>query len=141
MPRPSKYPISSFDPRFRELLLKGAMEEIRLDFPTKKAAIAFQQRLQLYRATVRKEGKPEEYEILYRCRTSRRDSGTMNDPSTLYIRPNDIQFSQVFDQVDLTTRVPLPSKRPQVLDVPETSSEEPPVTIDDLLADLKGIPE
>lgn len=139
--RTTRFPLESFDPRFRELLLKGAVEEIVLEFDTARKAIAFQQRLHTYRSQVRKSGD-ETYTLLYRARTSRRDHGTKDDPSTLKIFPADSQWGKVFEQVDLT-HIPMPAERPKsLLDIPETKPEDlspqDRPTIDDLLADLKG---
>jgi hypothetical protein len=90
----SRYPIESFDPRFRQVLLEGALKEIIIRFENPGAAKSFQTRLHLYRSQVKHSGDTE-WSQLYRARTSRKNN-------ILRVYPADSEFEKAFEQLDLS---------------------------------------
>lgn len=68
--RPPDLPLSSFDPRYKELLLRGAQKEFTLTFETLKEARGFRALIHTYRSRAKKhfgDAGREEWEPLYLC--------------------------------------------------------------------------
>ena len=99
-------PLSSFDPRFRDLLLDGAKAVIELPCNSRGEATRLRQRLNQYRFACKKhfgEADPHEWEPLYRCIVQQR-------AATLILRPRDSEFDSVLSRVGMTApAVQLPS--------------------------------
>lgn len=103
----SRYPVSSFDPRFIETLMRAAKgETIKIDFPDIKAARAFQNRIQMLRSQMKRE-EDDRYSILTRATTSLRNADGskfvrgQSDAGRrqLWIMPRDIEFDDVFNSI------------------------------------------
>lgn len=142
MPIPSKtrYPLESFDPRLRDIWLTAIRQPVEIEFESSKLAIAFQNRLQQYRAALKRE-RPEDARLFYRAKCSR--SG-----NRLRVSRQDEEFESVFSQLDSkllvkTLDAPLseepappaprgPSETPIPLSTPEPSALE----FSDLFADI-----
>jgi hypothetical protein len=126
---PSRFPLDSFDPRFKRILLEGAIKERVFTFSDEKKAARFQARLQLYRAQVRKQ-QPDEAARLYRARTSRKGK-------IVRVYPADLDFEEALSTVSPAPAAPtediLPPATPHV--DPKTV-QEVPMTMDELFADL-----
>ena len=127
-PRKSRYPLESFDPRFKNIWLQAILGEVKLEFPTEKAAAAFQARLQLYRAKYRDSGA-EDVKALYRAKTSLFGK-------VLLIRPTDTAFTQVLDHFNTTIAVP--SLDTVIGDLDKATSK--PLSVDDIFAGFKETP-
>lgn len=126
-PRKTRYPIESFDPRFRNIWLRAILNEVRIEFPTEREAQAFQARLQLYRAKLRDSGDPDA-KALYRAKTSLQGK-------VLLIRPTDTAFSPVLDAFNKATAVP-----PMAGEADVDHSTATPLSVDDIFADLPPLP-
>lgn len=124
-PRKSRYPLESFDPRYKNIWLQAILSEVRLDFPSEKEAAAFQARLQLYRAKYRDSGA-EDAKALYRAKTSLQGK-------TLLIRPTDLVHAAVLGHFNTTVAVPPPDT--VVTDLDSTTTK--PLSVDDIFADFK----
>lgn len=114
-PRGPRATISSFDSRFKDLLLMGSLKPITLHFPDRASAEKFRVRLHTYRARARKELSPAEATPLERCKVAFRPHPS--GQATIILSPWDTEFSPIFEQAGL--------RRP--------SASTPPA---DLLADL-----
>lgn len=90
----TRYPIESFDPRYRKVWLEAALKEIVIPFPSNKEAAAFQARIQMYRAKLRDLNDPD-YTKMYRATTSRKGN-------VLRIFPVDARHEAILS--GLTTR-------------------------------------
>lgn len=123
----TRFPLESFDPRYKQIWLRAALGEIKLGFPDDKAAMTFQMRLHMYRSKLRKSGDPTATS-LYRAKTSRRDN-------ILFIRPADTDFEDALSQFSDPMFVPL--VQPLAAD-PASTTPAPPVIIslDDLFNDF-----
>lgn len=115
-----KQPIESFDPRFKQLLMKGALERITIPFPGpdgRGRAHVFQRRIHTFRVRMRQE-QHEHYPIVSKaiCRIFwgpkafamqlTQDSAYQEDEegqlgAFLIIEPNDAQFEDVFAKINL----------------------------------------
>ena len=87
-----KTPIESFDPRFRNIWLRAALEPIVITFDSPRDAAAFQARLQNFRANLKKANDPLA-SAMYRARTSR-------TAAVLTISPSDLKFNSILSQFD-----------------------------------------
>ena len=132
IPHASRYPVESFDPRFRDLWLRSALEVLEISFPTHADAIAFRNRAQLFRAAVKRE-TPSDSRVLYRSKCS--VVGTL-----VRFFPHDMQFADVLSQVR-----PAPGSSPGESLIPEeaptpipdaTSQPSPGISFDDLFAGI-----
>jgi len=83
----SRYPVESFDPRLKEVLLKGATTKFSLTFATPGLAHTFQRRIHTFRSRC-KQADVEDWKLMYRCATSRKDN-------MLTLRPYDSAFTDV----------------------------------------------
>ncbi|MGH7472325.1 MAG: hypothetical protein ACREJW_00120 [Candidatus Methylomirabilales bacterium] len=101
----TRYPLESFDPRFRSILLAGALRTITLPFPTHKQAAAFQVRLHTYRSRVRKELGQPAAAPLYRCRTSLR-AAESGHGFILVLHPWDSEHNSIFEKAGFTQQEP-----------------------------------
>ena len=89
-------PLSSFNPRFRELLLQGAVGEVKLTCASRSEATKLRQRLNQYRFAV-KQHSPDDtasWEPLYRCIVQQKHS-------ILVLRPRDSEFETVLDRATM----------------------------------------
>lgn len=94
MPLPSKtrYPLESFDPRLKDIWLTAIRQPVEIQFEETRLAIAFQNRLQQYRAALKRE-RPEEARLLYRAKCTR--TGQF-----LRVTRQDSEFEDVLSQLD-----------------------------------------
>lgn len=88
-----RYPLESFDPRFRDVLKKAATETFALTFPTYKSAIEFQRRCYIFRVRCKEANDPQ-WSLLYRCRLSRHDN-------VLTFSPYDGEYEDIFGSIGL----------------------------------------
>lgn len=102
----SRFPVSSFDPRFIEALLKAAAGDTTVfSLPSLKAARAMQSRFNLLRSRMRAENDAR-YDIVCRATTSLRNADgssftrgqSQDGPKQLHILPRDYQFAKVFSE-------------------------------------------
>lgn len=99
--KPSSLPLTAFDPRYKELMLRGSREEVRIPCASRKEAVALRHRLQTYRSRAKKhygEEHREEWEPLYLC------IGTIIDDletgkAILKLSPRHMEFSHILDAV------------------------------------------
>lgn len=97
----SKYPIESFGPELMQILLKaGRGETVVLNFPHRKDARRFQQRLHMLRGRMR-ELKHELTDVVARARTSLRYEGGPEDPATLTVAQYDSEFADVLKEAKI----------------------------------------
>lgn len=131
-PLKNRYPLESFDPRFRNIWLRGVLGEVRVEFPTRKEAQAFQARLQMYRMKLKEANDPQTA-TLYRAKTSLQDT-------TVIIQPTDTQFISVLNEFNQPIKPsaipPLTPDLPPLPELDETTSK--PLSIDDIFSDLPG---
>jgi hypothetical protein len=83
-------PLSSFDPRFRELLLQGAKEVVEIPCASRSEAVRLRQRLNQYRFAAKQyfgEADHSAWEPLYRCIVQQKDT-------VLLLRPRDSEFDK-----------------------------------------------
>jgi len=94
MPIPSKsrYPLESFDPRLRDIWLTAIRQPVEITLANSKVAIAFQNRLQQYRAALKRES-PEDARMFYRAKCTR-------DGNIVRVARQDLEFEDVLDQLD-----------------------------------------
>lgn len=106
MPVPSKsrYPLESFDPRLRDIWLTAIRQPVEIELSTTRLAIALQNRLQQYRAAVKREA-PDDARMLYRAKCTR-------DGRKLLVTRQDSEFSDVLEQLDSQLIVRSPSELP-----------------------------
>lgn len=100
-------PLSSFNPRFRELLLAGAVGEVKLTCSSRSEATKLRQRLNQYRFAV-KQHSPDDtasWEPLYRCIVQQKHS-------ILVLRPRDSEFENVLDRATMLAPSITPSGLP-----------------------------
>lgn len=136
IPSASRYPLESFDPRLKDIWLTAVRQPVEMTFENSKTAIKFQNRLQQYRAALKRE-RPEEARLLYRAKCSR--SG-----NTLLITKQDAEFADVLSQLDnqLLAHTPPEGETPGPLGpsatpIPESSVPPPAaVPLSDLFADI-----
>lgn len=138
MPIPSKtrYPLESFDPRLRDIWLTAIRQPVEITLANTRLAIAFQNRLQQYRAALKRE-RPDEARMLYRAKCSR--SGNI-----LRVQRQDSEFDDVLSQVDsqLIVRTepaaaPVgPSTTPLPVDDGAVSPSSSSIEFSDLFADI-----
>lgn len=147
MPIPSKsrYPIESFDPRLRDIWLTAIRQPVELQFESSKVAIAFQNRLQQYRAALKRED-PDAARMLYRAKASR--SG-----NTILVTRQDAEFSDVLDQLTPQMLVHSEAQRDSGVPLGPTETPIPPpseisrptISFDELFSDItithEGDPE
>lgn len=137
--RQRTFAVSSFGPQLMAVWLKGAREEVRLEFPNKKLAQQFQLRLQMLRGAMQREDHPHK-ELVQRARTSLRTgekagSDYANDPdgkryALLVVYPADSQFDDVLKKAGVVVT----ENDAALLDNPETrdgaAPESPPLDLE-----------
>lgn len=139
MPLPSKtrYPLESFDPRLRDIWLTAIRQPVEIEFENSKLAIAFQNRLQQFRAALKRE-HPEDARLFYRAKCSR--SG-----NRLRVSRQDEEFESVFSQLDSQLLVksldaPVsetpPPRGPSETPIPAAPPENSSLEFSDLFADI-----
>ena len=84
-------PISAYDPRFKEFLLRGAREEVRIPCDTEKQAYRLQARMCSFRARVKRE-KLDFWEQLYQCVVA-------CEKNFVVLRPRRSEFDKALSQV------------------------------------------
>ena len=132
IPHKSRYPLESFDPRLKNIWLTAIRKPVELTFESSKMAISFQNRLQQFRAALKRES-PEDARMLYRAKCSRKGN-------ILLVTKQDSEFSDVLDQIDnqllvhsptvspsgpAETPIPRPSTMPESLDFSELFADIP----------------
>lgn len=108
-------PLSSFDPRLGDLLLKGAISVVEIPCADRSEATRLRQRLNQYRFAARAhfgDAERGEWEPLYRCIVQTRDS-------LVILRPRDSEFEAALDAARITKISP-------------TAEEVPTTFLDDL---------
>ena len=126
-PLKNRFPLESFDPRFRNIWLRGVLGEVRIEFETKKEAQAFQARLQMYRMKLKEANDPQ-IATLYRAKTSLRDN-------VLLIQPADTAYVSVLKEFNAPVKdTAIPSLTPELPDLDTSTSK--PLSIDDIFSDL-----
>lgn len=136
MPVPSKtrYPLESFDPRLRDIWLTAVRQPMELQFDEIKLAIAFQNRLQQYRAALKRE-RPEEARLLYRAKCTR-------DGRRLLVTRQDAEFDSVLSAIEnqlLARSVPEdspPPAGPSATPLPEFPPSPSALEFSELFADI-----
>lgn len=93
-----RYPLESFDPRYKQLLLRGAIESVELRFPSPNKAIEFQRRAWIFRIRSKEAGVAD-WQLLFRCKLVRRDN-------VVTFSPYDSEFSDIFAQAGLGSEAP-----------------------------------
>jgi len=101
-------PLTAFDPRYKELLLRGSHEVIDIPCSSSREARALRHRLHTYRSRAKKhygDAHREEWEPLYLC------AGTiieeLEPPRTiLRLSPRHAEFSHVLDNLDIRKEPP-----------------------------------
>jgi hypothetical protein len=134
-PSKTRYPLESFDPRFRNIWLRGILGEVRIAFDTLREAQAFQARLQIYRSKLREANDPQSA-MLYRAKTSLRSN-------ILLIHPTDTAFVSVLNEfnqpirpstIPSVTPTPPPTTPASSADLDESTST--PLSLEELFAEL-----
>lgn len=96
-----RLPLSAFDPRLREVILKGGREVVEIQFPNPQKARNFRNILTSYRARAKLEfkdaGKPELWEPLYAAIISTKPG----NPSCVQLRPRLNEFDEVFERLEI----------------------------------------
>lgn len=88
--------LHSYDPRFKEVLIRGTQEVHRITFATKGLAYAFQRKLNEFRRAFRAANpNSAETNLLYRCKISRRPA----EPNVVILTPHDSEFDDVLNQL------------------------------------------
>ena len=139
MPLPSKtrYPLESFDPRLRDIWLTAIRQPVEISFAETRLAIAFQNRLQQYRAALKRE-RPEDARLLYRAKCTR--SGNL-----LRVTRQDSEFEDVLSQIDAqllvhTGEAELPAAAPvgpSATPIPSPTPAAPPsLEFSELFSDI-----
>ena len=118
-----KTPIESFDPRFRNIWLRAALEPIVITFDSPRDAAAFQARLQNFRANLKKANDPLA-SAMYRARTSR-------TAAVLTISPSDLKFNSILSQFDSPSNTFISPTEPET-DVPVAKE----INFDELFAEF-----
>lgn len=88
MPR-AKLPLSAFDPRYKDLLVRGAREDFRLPLRDRAEGTRLRQDIHRYRVLYREVHK-DEAAVLYQCLITVEGVGEEN---FLRFRPRSSQFS------------------------------------------------
>ena len=93
-------PLSGFDPRFRELLLRGTFERFEIPCGTERRAHRLQSQLCTFRSRSKKERfeEKEAWEPLYGTVVSKKG----DDSSTLVLYPRVSEFDDVLNTVSGT---------------------------------------
>lgn len=97
MPAPKDLPLTSFDPRYKDLMLRGAREEFTIPCESAAQAFRLQGSMQSFRARMKKhhgENGKAEWEPLYGCIISLRKS-----PPSLVLKPRTQMFSSILDKI------------------------------------------
>ena len=118
-----KTPIESFDPRFRNIWLRAALEPIVISFDSPRDAAAFQARLQNFRANLKKANDPLA-SAMYRARTSR-------TAAVLTISPSDLKFNSILSQFDSPSNTFVSPAEPET-DIPVAKE----INFDELFAEF-----
>lgn len=92
-----RLPSSAFDPRFRELLLKAALEEVRIDGLTRREATTLRHRMSEYRFAMKLEQRSE-WPQLYRSVITIQADGSSTSSCAVILRPRDSEFGSALDK-------------------------------------------
>lgn len=102
MPIPKNYPLESFDPRFKELLLRGARgEDFTIDCGTRSKAYRLQHMLNAYRARAKitfGDAKPDEWKPLFTCAIGLL-KGPTGQKTIVHIYSRHMEFDDVLGSV------------------------------------------
>jgi hypothetical protein len=123
MAKRTRFPLSSFDPRFEKLLHRGSLEPFTIRFDDPKKAKRFQIRINTFRSRFAKEKGEELAAPLYRCRVSLPAPG-----DTIHFTPQDNEFKDVFESLDLEPDA--------VADPKKIATDEDLASLDDMFDEL-----
>ncbi len=96
----AKNPLATFDPRYRELLVRGSLEEFTIPCHTEAKAHRFQMTLCQFRARLRKHFGDEqrgEWEPLYACVIGK----LPGDPTSLRLYPRHSEFDDILGPIEI----------------------------------------
>lgn len=129
---PKDYPLESFDPRFRELLLKGAKERFEVPCETPHQAYRLQVLLCVYRSRMKERfpNEPEKWQALYSCVVGQKnlgkdERGRKRRSNVLCLYPRNTEFDQVLSGLQLTvSEAPKPDLLDELLEtLPEDKNK------------------
>lgn len=115
-------PLSSFDPRFRELLLRGAREAFLLPCTDSREATALRHRVQEYRSQCKKQREAAEWEPLYQCiiRIVIDDNGN----TCLLFQPRSQEFDHLLSGLPIEQKPTASIETRSILDQMEAEQKE-----------------
>lgn len=128
--RPSPIPPSGYDPRFRELLIRGARERIEVVCEDAAQAAKLRKNLNSFRARCRSD-QTADWEHLYRAVLS----VGKDAPHVLIVRPRGDEFSSALAPLGLEVPEPPEATAAAPLTSPE-ASPDPFQLLDDALPPL-----
>lgn len=134
----TRYPIESFGPELRELLLKGSIQRIELKGIKRRVGHRLQQRLNMLRSRMLALNHPD-HKIVARARVSliwgkRLDPDStyggkdMDQPAMLVVAPHDSDFTDIIKKAGVEVRD---------ITTPPTAESEPAPPLTDLLDELE----
>lgn len=106
MPVPKHNPLETYDPRFRDLLIKGSREVVEIPLDTQNKAYRLRLQLERFRHRVREyfgDSQPDMWKPLYSCFITYKDEGFIDGtrrkkPSTtVVLKPRDQEFGNALD--------------------------------------------
>lgn len=108
--RKNKLPLSSFDPRYRDLLLRGAKERFILPTPSLADARNLRARIHTYRSKAQAEGVAD-WEQLYHCKILAYSAvpDAKGNAGRLEFVPRTEEFSDILSAAGVTTVAALPN--------------------------------
>lgn len=110
-------PISSFDPRLKDLLLQGTTKRIELPCTSKRQRVTLRNQLMDYRAAARREGL-EGAEGLYRAKMSFGQPSEDEKIWPLIIAPRGSEFDDVLGGKKIESAVPTHAVSDILADLP-----------------------
>ncbi len=114
-------PISSFDPRLKDLLLQGTTKRIEIPCTSSKQRISLRNQLMDYRAAARRAGLPDA-EKLYRAKMSLGEEKEGVFP--LIIAPRGSEFNDILGGKAIESAVPVHQASDILADLPVTEEEK-----------------
>lgn len=130
MPTTTNLPLSSFDPRYKQLLLRGAGERFEVPCSSLKEARALRARIHTFRSRAKKhfgDRQREEWEPLFQCIIFLREA-----PLRLIFTPRSSEFDAALFSIPLSGKSAPPlaapeprSERDSLLDELEAEQQEP----------------
>lgn len=117
-------PLSSFGAELQATLREGAQRRVEIEFPNKKLATRFNQRINALRNAMKKAGHPD-WEQLYRCSVY----PDATDPCKLTIGPRDAEFHDILTKAGISVGKEVPLTK-------VTVGESKPGNVDAFLIDI-----